>query len=39
MSPKNKAARRKLSQLELVNELDKFSPACKVVGCSRQQLH
>lgn len=34
-----KAARRKLNLLELANELDNVSKACKIMGYSRQQFY
>ena len=34
-----KAARRKLSMLELANELNNVSKACKFMGYSRQQFY
>ncbi|GHT52479.1 IS481 family transposase [Spirochaetia bacterium] len=34
-----KAARRKLSLLELANELDNVSKACKIMGYSREQFY
>jgi transposase InsO family protein len=34
-----KAARRKLSLLELANELDNVSKACKLIGYSREQFY
>jgi transposase InsO family protein len=39
MTSKDKVARRKLSLLELANELSNVSRACKVMGYSRQQFY
>jgi transposase InsO family protein len=39
MTTKNKIARRKLSLLELAQELSNVSRACKVMGYSRQQFY
>ncbi len=38
MTTKDKVARRKLSMLELVQELGNVSHACKILGYSRQRL-
>ena len=34
-----KAARRKLTLLELASDLDNVSKACKIMGYSRQQFY
>ena len=39
MTTKDKIARRKLSLLELAQELANVSRACKVMGYSRQQFY
>jgi transposase InsO family protein len=39
MTAKEKVARRKLSLLELANELSNVSKACRVMGYSRQQFY
>jgi len=39
MTTEKKAARRKLSLLELAKELGNVSRACKVMGYSRQQFY
>ncbi len=39
MTTKDKIARRKLSLLELAQELSNVSRACKVMGYSRQQFY
>lgn len=39
MTTEEKIARRKLSLLELAQELRNVSKACKVMGYSRQQLY
>jgi hypothetical protein len=39
MTTKEKVARRKLSLLELAQELDNVSRACRVMGYSRQQFY
>jgi transposase InsO family protein len=39
MTTKKKVARRKLSLLELANELGNVSKACKLMGYSRQQFY
>jgi len=39
MTTKEKLARRKLSLLELAQELGNISKACKVMGYSRQQFY
>lgn len=39
MTTKDKIARRKLSLLELANDLQNVSQACKVMGYSRQQFY
>ncbi len=39
MTSKEKVAGRKLSLLELAQELDNVSKACKVMGSSRQQFY
>lgn len=38
MTTEGKIARRQLSLLELAADLGNVSKACKLVGCSRQQL-
>ena len=39
MTTKDKVARRKLSLLQLAQELDNVSKACKIIGYSRQQFY
>ncbi len=39
MTTNEKVARRKLSMLELANELNNVSKACKLIGYSRQQFY
>lgn len=39
MTAKDNIARRKLSLLDLANELSNVSSACRVMGCSRQQFY
>ena len=39
MTTKDKIARRKLSMLELANELNNVSKACQIMGYSRQQFY
>ena len=39
MTTNKKVARRKLSMLELANELNNVSKACKIMGYSRQQFY
>lgn len=39
MTTKEKVARRKLSLLELANDLDNVSRACRIMGYSRQQFY
>ncbi len=39
MTTKDKRARRKLSMLELAQQLGNVSRACKIMGYSRQQFH
>lgn len=39
MTTREKIARRKLSLLELANEMDNVSKACRIMGYSRQQFY
>ena len=39
MTTKDKVARRKLSLLQLAQELDNVSKACKIISYSRQQFY
>ena len=39
MTTKEKVARRKLSLLDLANEMDNVSKACRIMGYSRQQFY
>jgi len=39
MTTKNKATRRKLSLLELAQEMSNVSKACRIMGYSRQQFY
>ena len=39
MTTKGKIARRKLSLLELANEMSNVSKACRIMGYSRQQFY
>ena len=39
MTSQDKIARRKLSLLELAQDLNNVSKACKVMGCFRQQFY